>query len=414
MRQLIKLLSWTLSALLVIVLGLAALLALDSRPQIPHIALTSAERAWVKAWIATNRPSANRSEGINRLTLTEKEANLLLNGLLDRAAQGRATLDLQDGAAEISASLRLPLDQVATYLNLRLKLIEDANLLKIESARVAGLPIPAALAQKLAEQAIGAVARAQVVQSLEIEDEAVSLSYAWRPHLLEHLGSSLVAEDDLPDVLSYQAQIQAIAQNWPRRQPIALSKLLSELLATAAAERRADPVDSNRTLIIALTAYVNGKRIRAPSDDDSSRTSHPRPVTLRGRRDLSQHFMTSAALTIEGSDALSNVIGWYKELSDSDGGSGFSFADMTANRAGIRFAKLATENAASARRLQQLGRAGLSEDDFMPKIDGLPEGMSRSSFATDFGDPDAQTYKRMILHIDRRIDSRPLFRPSPG
>ncbi|NEV60881.1 hypothetical protein [Thiorhodococcus minor] len=410
MRQLIKLLSWTLSVLLTLMLGIALLVALDSRPRIPETALTPAERTWVKQWISANRPSARPSSGINALSLTEREASLLLNGLLERMAQGGADLTLRDGAAELSASLRLPLDQVTSYLNVRLRLVEDAKLLRIESAKVAGLPIPAALAQTLAEQALGAVERAQVVKTLDLEEGAIHLSYAWRPHMLEHLGSGFVPEDELPDVLGAQERLHAIAQDWPRRQPITLARLLSALLA----EEGDDPVAANRAAILALAAYVNGRIIRDPSEAGTKKVARPRPVALRGRRDLSQHFMTSAALTVEGNDALSNLIGWLKEVSDSDGGSGFSFADMTANRAGIRFARLATESPAGARRLQRLARSGLSEEDFMPEIDGLPEGMSHRSFVRDFGDPGGQAYKRMILNIDERIESRPLFRRSAG
>lgn len=415
MRLLLKTLSWGLGIVLALVVVITVLIMLDSRPHVPiGIPMTAAEHAWVKRWIALNRPSANRSNGINHISLTEQEADLLLNALLDKIAEGRAVLRLHDGNAQVTASLRLPLDQVRSYLNLELSLVEDGHLLRIESARIAGLPVPGSLIQALAKQAIGAVERAQVVQSLEIGEGEIHLSYAWRPNLLEHIGSGLVSEEDLPGVLRYQARLQALSAEHPRRRPIALAELLSALLGEAAADRDMDPAAANRAAILALAAYVNDRTIRDPGQAAPSRSSPRRIVTLRGRRDLSQHFMTSAALAVEGNDTLSSLVGWYKELSDSDGGSGFSFADMTANRAGIRFAKLATESRESALRIQRIARTGLKEGDFMPAIEGLPEGMSRSSFATSFGDPKTQAYKRMILTIDKRIDARPLFQPASG
>ena len=195
----------------------------------------------------------------------------------------------------------------------------------------------------------------------------------------------------------------------PRRQSLELAELLAALLAEAAADGRADPIAANRALILALAAYVNDRVIHAPGEPRADPRQRPHPVQLRGRRDLSQHFMTSAALAVGGNDTLSRLIGWYKEVSDSAGGSGFSFADMTANRAGIRFAKLATESPSSAHRLQRLGSRGLTADDFMPPIEALPEGMSRNRFMSRFGDTHPGAYQRMLETIDRRIAERPLF-----
>ncbi len=120
--------------------------------------------------------------------------------------------------------------------------------------------------------------------------------------------------------------------------------------------------------------------------------------------------MTSAALTIQGSDTLSGLVGWYKEMSDANGGSGFSFADMAANRAGIHLAQLATSNQEGARRVQRIAVQGLTEDDFMPAIDGLPEGMDQRAFKTHFGRAKKDEYQKVMTHIDRRIDASRLYR----
>jgi hypothetical protein len=136
-------------------------------------------------------------------------------------------------------------------------------------------------------------------------------------------------------------------------------------------------------------------------------------VLLRQRQDLGQHFMTSAALVTQGGDTFSGMIGWYKEMSDANGGSGFSFADMSANRAGIRLAQRATASPDSARQVQQRIAAGLTEDDFMPVIDGLPEGMDQQAFAANFGNQNNVVYQKMIQLIDERINAARLFRPTP-
>ncbi|MBK1719736.1 hypothetical protein [Thiocystis violacea] len=414
MRPLIKSLVWTAGLGLVAILLLGLLLVLDSRPLVVEDPQpTRAERLWLRNWIATNRPRVARDEPANQLELSEREVSLLVNELLDRTGQGRARVRLGEARASLALSLKLPLDHLDGYLNLQLELTQAESLPRVESARVAGLPIPGLLVQTLAERALVAIDRSQLIHQVEFAPDRLRVGYEWRPDMMERIGSGFVADLDLPEVLRYQESLDRFAATRPKREPLLLAETLSHLLAQADASG-ADPVASNRALILALAAYVNGRSIRDPAADGVRSSVRYRPVLLRGRRDLGQHFMTSAAIAIQGNDTLSNLLGWYKEMADSNGGSGFSFPDMTANRAGIRFAQLATESPARAQGLQGFARRGLSEDDFMPPIDGLPEGMSQQRFNERFDEARRQDYQRLIASIDRRIESRPLFRQPPG
>ena len=60
--------------------------------------------------------------------------------------------------------------------------------------------------------------------------------------------------------------------------------------------------------------------------------------TLLGRRDLAQHFFVSGYLTATMGAEAANAAGVAKELVDANTTSGFSFADLAADRAGVRFA----------------------------------------------------------------------------
>jgi hypothetical protein len=94
----------------------------------------------------------------------------------------------------------------------------------------------------------------------------------------------------------------------------------------------------------------------------------------------------------------------FKEVDDSRGGSGFSFNDLAADRAGVRLGEKATDSAASAKKLQQsLGRPGLSEADFMPSVEGLPEFMPEPEFKARFGGIGAPAYNNMMQEIERRV-----------
>lgn len=413
MRRSFKILLWLLTLTVVFVLVIGAVIFLDRQPIVPADPVaTEAEQAWVRQWLATNRPRARQTGKRITLTLSEREANLILNELLDQFGQGQAVVHLEAGRARLRVSLAMPWNQLGGFVNLELVLVEDGSLPQVEAARLAGLPLPGALVQTLADRALTAADRTQLFESVELKPDQARITYIWRPDLLERLGSGFVAGTDLPHLLHYQERLAEKVASVPRGQPLGLAELLAFLLNEARSQpASADPITENRAVILVLAAYVNGRAIRDPADSATTVTP-PRqhPVRLRGRRDLAQHFMTSAALAIQGNDALSTVLGWYKEMSDSNGGSGFSFADMAANRAGIRFATLATASNVSARRVQEFAAPGWSEDDFMPAIDGLPEGMDQREFVAAFGNPQSPEYQRMVDDIDRRIDARRLFR----
>ncbi|MFD2110831.1 hypothetical protein [Thiorhodococcus fuscus] len=413
MRSLLKVLGWLLTPMLLLALVLGVTVYHDRHAVVPEDeSLTAGERAWTRNWLLQHRPSANKPGQWIHLDLSERELNLIANELLDKLGPGQTRIHLDDGRAHIKLSLSLPWDLVQGYLNLQFDLVETGHLPVIESARLAGLPIPSSLIQSLADRALSSVDHSELLRDLSIEPDHLALTYAWRPDLVERIGSGMLAAADLPRLLRYQEELNRWASEHPRPRNIPLADLLSHLFATAGERsKNADPIQENRAVFMVLAAYVNGQTIRDPSrESDPKVSTRPRTVVLRGRHDLSQHFAASAAIAIQGSGTFSGLIGWYKEMSDSKGGSGFSFPDMAANRSGIRLAKLATDSPEGARWLQHAAAQGLTEDDFMPRIDGLPEGMDRQTFITDFGDDKARRYRETITHIDQRIDERPLYR----
>ena len=74
-------------------------------------------------------------------------------------------------------------------------------------------------------------------------------------------------------------------------------------------------------------------------------------------------------------------IGEFKELMDrGDGGSGFSFVDLAADFAGVKFAIAAT-TLSSASTVQNVLAGNIDEDLFFPHIKGLPEGLNKNEFS---------------------------------
>ena len=108
------------------------------------------------------------------------------------------------------------------------------------------------------------------------------------------------------------------------------------------------------------------------------------------------------------------AVGLFKELADANGGSGFSFADLAADRAGVHFAELATGDAPGAALVQRSARAGLGEADFMIDLKGLPEALSSTQFERDYGGTQGESYLALVEHIERRIAGLRLYRLAQG
>jgi len=88
-------------------------------------------------------------------------------------------------------------------------------------------------------------------------------------------------------------------------------------------------------------------------------------------------------------------------VDDSRGGSGFSFADLLADRAGVSLAEAASGNRAGA--VQLYFSNGPRESGYMPGYKQLPEGLMELEFKSRFEDLDSASYALVNAEIERRI-----------
>lgn len=162
-----------------------------------------------------------------------------------------------------------------------------------------------------------------------------------------------------------------------------------------------------RAALLALAAHCGSlKAIETMAGDLSGADNGPTActrLTLGGRPDLRQHFTLSAALAASSGAAASFGLGEVKELVDAGRkrGSGFSFDDIAADRAGIRFHKAAL--AARLEGLAALADLAVDETAVMPSIDGLPSFLSDEEFRARYRDVDSAAYADQIAEIDGRI-----------
>ena len=103
--------------------------------------------------------------------------------------------------------------------------------------------------------------------------------------------------------------------------------------------------------------------------------------TMRGRHDSAQHFAVSAALTVLVGPQAAEGAGILKEVSDAQGGSGFSFVDLMSDLAGIAFATAVGDGRLPLSRVE----AAFAVEDFLPAPDGLKEGIAWSDFVAAYG-----------------------------
>ncbi|MBI3271286.1 MAG: hypothetical protein HYZ53_19950 [Planctomycetes bacterium] len=137
--------------------------------------------------------------------------------------------------------------------------------------------------------------------------------------------------------------------------------------------------------------------------------------TLRGRNDWVRHFLVSAALVALVGEEAARLAGVQKELADARGmsagkGTGFSFGDLCADEAGVRFAVwLGREPAQAPARLASWARS-FTATDFFPVAKDLPECLPEEEFRARYGGVGGGAYREMVAEIVRRIRECPGYR----
>jgi hypothetical protein len=347
------------------------------------------------------------------VSFTQQDLDLALNYLAHHYGRGSAKLTLLPGLALTDITAELPKNPLGAYLNIHAELAQTSGLPSVESLRIGNLTIPGVAANWLIGQAVSALSASEdyrvlteVIKNVSVADGKVNVTYEWQKDLTAKLSNILIPADEQHRLHAYQQRLAEINLGGQPNSSISLAELMQPLF-TLAADRSAagDAVAENRAAILTLVFYVEGKEFTKiiPQAKDWPKPI-PRHVKLLGRDDFPKHFLISATLSSNAGGPLSDAVGLFKEVDDSRGGSGFSFNDIAADRAGVRFGENASASQSSARKLQKaIGAARLNEKDFMPSVDGLPEFMPEAEFKSRFGGIGAPAYNKMTQEIERRV-----------
>jgi hypothetical protein len=171
-------------------------------------------------------------------------------------------------------------------------------------------------------------------------------------------------------------------------------------------------VQHNRAAILALGIAIGDEKlarfVRLNRNSKLMREASllHKGTTLRSREDWAKHFYVSASLAVLENPLVSDAGGLIKEQLDAlSGGSGFSFGDFAADRAGVRFAAAATNSEEDAKAMQELLTNEFKTDNFLPPISDLPENLTPEQFHNEYGTVGSQSYREKINEIENRLNN---------
>lgn len=407
---------WTLALALLSSLFAVPWLALDDTPAIePPAAFRRSDLAWAKSLFQKHDPRRQTPDVVQTIQLDEAELNRLLNAAVELHRVSGIAAVLAPGRATLTATLTVPDTPFGRYLNVTADVADTPEGIRIDGMRIGSLPIPAWLANLGMRGVHGWLRRDTTYAGLfdafagvNFDENQATLDYRWRPELLTQIERKsielLVAPDEQSRMLHHAERLDALLKAHPHGSLVPLVQILPALFVPPVATD-AEAARENRAALTALAAYLAGISLpRLLEGNSKSIRRAPRVLlTLHDRRDFAEHFVISAALAANGGGRLANAIGLVKEEEDAGRGSGFSFTDLAANRAGARLGDTATGPRASRTRSRLAGSRG--DDDLLPDFRDLPEFMSQAEFDRRFGPVGGPRYQAVIARIDDRLES---------
>ncbi len=409
----IRLIKWLLitSFVLGAVLGIVVYGLVENEPLVdPVDKLTATEQQHIDELLRSRLPLDKPYGKLVSLNLSEIELNLIIK-FFEKSQEYLPISSnwlLLDGITQGQMTITLPENPVGKYLNISVRLHSDENdelELRARNLKMGYIPLPDGISQSLVKivhvkllenvhiyrSAVGSIGR------MKISTGQLNLHYRWNRKLANDLQNHFQMQ-----MMSGELQqgVNSMLEFINKQQSglsdkIRLDEMLRQLFRHAHEELHELPPEiENRSIFISLAALIMDYDLPGIKTNLLNQQRKLK-LSLYGRYDLAKHFVLSAAVTSLSNPVLAEVIGMKKEIADSYRGSGFSFADLAADRAGI---KLAVESEARAIDIQKRMMAIKSEVDFMPTIEQLPEGILSTSKKSgdDLHNEQVEKYNRII------------------
>ncbi len=341
----------------------------------------------------------------------EGAARVLTNGV----PRLRLAPRIADNALAVKAAFRL---SGGTWITggVHIQEVEDYGYPSI-SANIGALPIPSLLlepllgiAHKAAEMRAGArfPTTREAIVAFETSKDTANVLLDLPQGLLKGVSKLAPSTDAINGRLANRLYVKAYERLDGRAVDLPeVYAVLFEGAPLSGDEARAHA----RAAMVASAMLVVGPRAGRLARGDAAfepKLPPTLPVSLAGREDLAKHFALSAALAAAADPAIGRALGTWKELDDSlAGGSGFSFVDLAADRAGLRFGEMA----AHPMRAGALSRRFVEgTPELLPLAAlGFHEGMTSSTFERRYRDVSSAEYAGAVARVDRALDTLPIM-----
>lgn len=412
-KRLFKCLFYTLATLAVLITILLCF-AIDDTPQ-PKI-LQGLNRDDIQRAKQLLHVAPEDRQSVKTVSLNQKDLNIALSYLLNHFAENTAYVQIMGDRLVFQIAIFVPKSPWGRYLDFSFSLIQIGDTIRIKSFKIGEISIPDPAANKLIPFIVLNTSlnrywqlASQYVKNIHIGPQTMDISY---------LGTVIDAAKQLaiqkhreyPSLHLYQQQINDIVSRHDPEWRLSLIDLLQPLFLSAYQRSNDDTaISENRAVIIAVSSYIYKRELRSFLPIGLIYNKEY-PVFAYKRIDIPQHFIASALVTSVDSSLLSEQMGVDKEIGDSQQGSGFSFIDLSADRAGIRFGQLAIASPQQARELQRIMSTIKDYSAIIPNIQDLPEHMDEPAFKRQYTEVGSPAYQEVVAKIDARIDSLPLYR----
>jgi len=438
-KGIMRLCAWTFTHLLLfcVFLLFVGYLATDDQPlDVQQVTVTAAEKRRLMDMIkqAVHQRSADGSNDTRQLRLSESEVKTLFAwGMEAAGTDPRVDLRLEPETVTVQASPSFTIPLVGkrfvnAHLAAQVDVTEGHPELRVEELQLGRLGCPQSACDYVSRAILSGLQFdddiSDIVKSIErlqVDEAEVTLvgnRTAIREKVLPAIQSKLGMSRQLIAATSdHLKHIVSTAGNLPQGDSRFVAIATEAFRFAQQRSTDADPVLENQAALLSLGIVLGHRRVAdLAGSPDAARQWYIAQkklgsVTIRGRGDWTQHFCVSGALVVMADKTTSDMIGVLKEELDSGGGSGFSFGDLLADRAGTMLGESATRNEASARKLQERFAGGVTIDDIFPPAADLPEGLQEAELQSLFGGIDGVKYREITQEIERRLQQCYLLQP---
>ena len=405
---------------------LLLVLAVEAEPlPSPGAAITSEEKRRVYYVVREANPRTVPRGRTRTLRLSGRELDVLASWAQEIAGRNwRAAVDLGEGSVRASSSLPVRAGGRRRFLNAVVQArptLDGGRLsLGLEELRAGRVRVPRLIVAVVSALA-GAALRhdeslrpfVEATRTLKVEPAAVSITYgrvnAPPGYVAGMLGRGLSGDLDVDAVRAHVRHLVQESQRIPRGDAAAGQALAAAFAFARQRSGETSALLENKAGLFALGILLGHSRLQTfvgravESEDWRGLAPSLRKVRLQGRSDWTRHFFVSAALTVLSAESVSDAAGVFKEELDADGGSGFSFGDLLADRAGTCLALAATRDEAGARAMQERLAAGAAIEEFFPPAADLPEKITDADLQRDYGGVGGEAYRRLAADIESRL-----------